>query len=226
MSLLAPSPAPGVIAYAVAMEGGSLSRRRMSDPRQPAPPDDRKGMDAELLRRMALRDRAAFAELYDRFSRPLYATALRVLGDAREAEDIVQDVFLTLWEKAGSFEPARGTAFAWAVTLTRNRAIDRIRVRRRRAALLQASAPEDLGYHSEGAAGDSADNLWLKEKARAVRAAVATLPGDQQRALELAFFSGLTQLEIAERLSEPIGTIKARIRRGMLKLRETLSRSL
>jgi RNA polymerase sigma-70 factor (ECF subfamily) len=187
-------------------------------------PAERQDIDADLLRRMAGQDRAAFAQLYDRFSRPLYATALRILNDAREAEDIVQDVFLALWEKASSFETSRGTAFSWAVTLTRNRAIDRIRMRKRRSELLAGSAPEDLGYDSGGTAGDSADELTSKEKAGAVRAAVANLPAEQQRALELAFFSGLTQQEIAEKLCEPLGTIKARIRRGLLKLRETVSR--
>jgi RNA polymerase sigma-70 factor (ECF subfamily) len=225
MSIFLPSCLPGVLAYAMAGDDRAPGRR-MSDPAPSEPPDDRREIDADLLRRMARRDQAAFAELYDRFSRPLYSTALRILNDARESEDIVQDVFLALWEKAAAFESDRGSAFSWAVTLTRNRAIDRIRMRKRRAELLSASVPEDLGYHADANAGDSADNLWLKEKAGAVRAAVATLPAEQQRALELSFFSGLTQQEIAEQLREPLGTVKARIRRGLLKLRETLSRNL
>jgi RNA polymerase sigma-70 factor (ECF subfamily) len=226
MSIYLPSCLPGVFAYAVAAGEDRGPPRRMSDPAPSEPPEDRKEIDAGLLRRMARRDQSAFAELYDRFSRPLYATALRILNDARESEDIVQEVFLALWEKAAAFESERGSAFSWAVTLTRNRSIDRIRMRKRRAELLAASAPEDLGYHAEGSDTDSADNLWLKEKAGAVRAAVATLPAEQQRALELSFFGGLTQQEIAEQLREPLGTVKARIRRGLLKLRETLSRNL
>ena len=189
-------------------------------------PDDGRDVDAGLLRRTADRDHAAFATLYDRFSRPLYGTALRILRDAREAEDVVQDVFLILWEKAGTFAVERGTAFSWAVTLTRNRAIDRIRSRKRRAELLAASAPGDLGGPTPESVSDSATDLWLKEKAGAVRAAVATLPVEQQRPLELAFFGGLTQQEIAEKLQEPLGTVKARIRRGLLKLRQTLSPQL
>jgi len=187
-------------------------------------PGNRTEIDAALVQRMANRDRAAFSELYDRFSRPLYATAVRILYDAREAEDIVQEVFLALWEKAASFETERGTAFSWAVTLTRNRAIDRIRMRKRRSELLAASIPEDLGYNTNSAPEDSAEDLSFKEQAGAIRAAVSSLPAEQQRALELAFFSGLTQQEIADKLSEPLGTIKARIRRGLLKLRESLSR--
>lgn len=192
-------------------------------PTVPTPPDERADIDARLLRRMALRDKAAFAELYDRFSRPLYATALRIVGDATEAQDIVHDVFLTLWEKAGVFARERGSAFGWAVTLARNRAIDRVRSRRRRAGLLAAAAPADLGYHDD-AAGPSADAAAASgDQARAVRAAVAALPHEQQRALELAFFSGLTQQEIADQLATPLGTVKARIRRGLLKLRDTLA---
>lgn len=178
--------------------------------------------DARLLQRMAEGNRAAFGELYDRFSRPLYATALRILNDAKEAEDIVQDTFISLWEKAGDFAVSRGTAFGWAVTLTRNRAIDRVRMRRRRTELLDQAAPEDLGYGG-GSGPDSADQASLSEQSTSVRSAVAALPAEQKQALELAFFSGLTQQEIAARLNEPLGTVKARIRRGLLKLRATLT---
>jgi RNA polymerase sigma-70 factor (ECF subfamily) len=199
---------------------------RMSDPAPTPPADDRAEADARLVRRMARGDKAALAELYDRFSRPLYATALRVVSDATEAQDIVHDAFLTLWEKAAIFEPERGTAFAWAVTLVRNRAIDRVRSRRRRGELLATATLDDLGYHDE-ATGPSADaSAALGDQARAVRTAVAALPLEQKRALELAFFSGLTQQEIAAKLSEPLGTVKARIRRGLLKLRDTLAHRL
>jgi RNA polymerase sigma-70 factor, ECF subfamily len=183
---------------------------------------ERAHFDAELMRRMGRSDREAFAQLYDRFSRPLFATALRILHNSAEAEDIVQDVFLALWEKAAAFESGRGSAFAWAVTLTRNRAIDRVRMRKRRSELLAETTAEDAGTQPSGAGPDSADGLVLKEQAGVVRAAVAALPADQQRAVELAFFSGLTQLEIAEKLHEPLGTVKARIRRGLLRLRDTL----
>jgi RNA polymerase sigma-70 factor (ECF subfamily) len=189
----------------------------------PEEPRERQLADARLLSRVAAGDRAAFGELYDRFSRPLFATALRILRDSTEAQDVVHDAFITLWEKANAFENARGTAFAWAVTLTRNRAIDRLRSRRRRAQLLEGSAPSDLGL-DENSSGPSADAAAdTSDQASAVRAAVATLPADQQQALQLAFFGGLTQDEIATRLQTPLGTIKARIRRGLLKLREQLA---
>ena len=134
---------------------------------------ERAHFDAELMRRMGRSDREAFAQLYDRFSRPLFATALRILHNSAEAEDIVQDVFLALWEKAAAFESGRGSAFAWAVTLTRNRAIDRVRMRKRRSELLAETTAEDAGTQPSGTGPDSADGLMLKEQAGAVRAAVA-----------------------------------------------------
>lgn len=201
-------------------------RVRMTEPAPAEPPDERQRADAALLRRMADGDKSAFAELYDRFSRPLYATALRIVRDPAEAQDITHDAFLALWEKAAVFESERGTAFAWAVTLVRNRAIDRVRTRRRRAELLAASPPADLGYHEDTAGATADDSAALGDQARAVRAAVAGLPPEQRRALELAFFSGLTQQQIADKLSEPLGTVKARVRRGLLKLRESLAHRL
>ncbi len=189
------------------------------------PPGDRQTEDGALIRRMAQGDKLACAELYDRFSRPLYSVALRILNDPSEAEDIVQDVFLALWEKAGSFDTSRGSAFGWAITLTRNRAIDRLRTRRRRSTLINESFADDLPGGQSSPEPDTSADLIFKEKSVAVRAALSTLPPDQFRALELAFFSGLTQQEIAGRLSAPLGTVKARIRRGLLKLRDTLTRS-
>ena len=190
---------------------------------QPEPPDQRERTDARLVERMARGEQQALAELYDRFSGPLYGTALRVLRDPAEAQDVVHDTFVTLWEKAATFEISRGSAFAWAVTLVRNRAIDRVRMRRRRAELLSQSVPADLGYAEAPASASGDESAALDDEARAIRAAVATLPLEQKRALELAFFSGLTQEEIARKLSEPLGTVKARIRRGLIKLRDLVA---
>ncbi len=198
----------------------------MSQPR-PAPlasPTDRETIDAALIERMAAGDKAAFAELYERFSGPLYGIALRIVHEPAEAQDLVHDVFIALWDKAATFNHERGTAFAWAVTSVRNRAIDRVRMRRRRAELLAQSAPHDLGLDEAAVPASAVDAAASSEDAQAVRAAVATLPAEQQRALELAYFGGLTQEEIARKLREPLGTIKARIRRGLLKLRDSLAR--
>ena len=195
-----------------------------ADPTPPADVQAQNQADAGLLRKIAGGDRDAFAQIYDRFSRPLYSVALRILHDANEAEDIVHDVFISLWNKAPDFEPTRGSALGWAITLTRNRAIDRLRSRRRRSELLEQAAPADLGYDENPPdSTTSPGELWLKEKATAVRRAITDLSEDQRHAVELAFFGGLTQQEIAARLQQPLGTVKARIRRGLLKLRDTLA---
>ena len=199
--------------------------RGMTTPRSTLPqdPGDRDLADGVLLCKVAAGDRDAFSQLYDRFSGPLYGAAQLILRDPTEAQDVVHDAFISLWEKAATFETSRGSAFSWAVTLVRNRAIDRVRMRQRRAELLAKSAPEDLGYASDGAASHGGDRAILDDNARLVRAAVAELPVEQQRALELAFFGGFTQEEIAHKLREPLGTVKARIRRGLIKLRDTLA---
>lgn len=227
MSLLV-STLPDALACAVANTEDAAPERprgRMTQEGSAPPPDDREATDARLMQRVARGDREAFAQLYDRFSAPLYATAIRIVRDATEAQDIVHDAFVTVWEKASAFEVARGTAFSWVVTLVRNRAIDRVRMRRRRSELLAESAPGDLGYPDhDGATRD--DSAASGDDARVVRAAVATLPVEQKRAVELAFFGGLTQEEIAKKLAEPLGTVKARIRRGLLKLRDSLAHRL
>lgn len=218
--LLVTFPSPSCCGFALprrkTFRPGRLS---MGDDRQPSD-DERTAAQAALVAAMARGDKAALAALYDQLSGPLYSLAVRMLGDTAEAQDLTQDIFLQLWRTAASYEPGRGSVFSWAVTLTRNRAIDRIRMRQRRAEILSAAAP-DLQPAPAGE-GDSAASLWLHEKGAAVRTALAELAPDQQQAIELAFFGGLTQQEIAARLNEPLGTIKARIRRGLLKLRDRL----
>ena len=223
------SPLPAGPTFAVAYAAGGNcggAPGRMSGHSHNQLPDGRQQADNRLMQLVAQGDKHAFAELYDRFSRPLYATALRVVRDPTEAQDIVHDTFVALWKKAGTFEADRGNSFAWAVTLVRNRAIDRVRMRRRRADLISASAPSDLGYEENISGPAADDHAALGDQASAVRAAVSTLPPDQKRALELAFFGGFTQQQIAEKLSEPLGTVKARIRRALLKLRDSLARRL
>ena len=227
---ISPSCYPDGLVYSVAekddLRRGHAHRPMSSAAPQPEPPEQRERVDARLVERMAKGDQEALAALYDRFSGPLYGTALRVLRDPAEAQDVVHDTFVTLWEKAATFEGSRGSAFAWAVTLVRNRAIDRVRMRRRRAELLSQSVPADLGYAEAPASASGDESAALDDEAQAVRAAVATLPLEQKRALELAFFSGLTQEEIARKLSEPLGTVKARIRRGLIKLRDLVAQRL
>jgi RNA polymerase sigma-70 factor (ECF subfamily) len=176
--------------------------------------------DVDLLRRIGDGDRTAFGLFYDQYSGLLFSIAVKILNDASEAEDVMQEVFLQIWDKAGGYNPLLGKPASWAVTLVRNKAIDRIRASQRRARLMEqatveaASGPENSPTANE--------RLHGKENAELIRNVVAGLPEDQRRAIEMAFFSGLTQNEISEKLQEPLGTVKARIRRGMLKLRDQL----
>lgn len=177
--------------------------------------------DAALLARVAGRDAGALAELYDRFAPVLAGVASRILYDARDVEDTLQDVFVQVWERAAVYEPALGSPLAWLVTLTRNRCLDRLRALQRRSRALESLAELCPGPSAAPDAADAA--ALLAEDGLRVRAALAALPPEQTQAIELAFFGGLTQTEIAERLGEPLGTVKARIRRGLLKLRELLA---
>lgn len=174
---------------------------------------------AQLLRRIAARDKSALSDLYDQTSAVIYSTALRILGSAQDAEEMVQETFVQIWERAGMFDPALGSAFSWALSIARNRCIDRVRTHQRRARLIEDVREEmkaAVAADMESMTGLSAEELGN------VRSAVHGLPADQRQAIELAFFGGLTHQEIAEQLQEPLGTVKARIRRGMLKLRDAL----
>lgn len=181
-------------------------------------PNPAEESQVQLLRRIASGDRPALAEFYDQVAGPLFSTATRILGDAHEAEEVVQDVFVQIWEKAATFDAALGSPFTWAMRITRNRAIDRLRSRQRRTKLA-AQFQENFEIT---AGGENAAIELGEEAVVQIRSTVGNLPADQRRVIELAFFGGLTHVEIAETLGEPLGTVKARIRRGMLKLRESL----
>ncbi len=181
--------------------------------------------EIELLRRIGGGDRDAFSQLYDRFSGVLFATAYRVLNNQEAAEDVLQDVFVQIWEKAALYDPTRGKPLTWAITLTRNKAIDRLRSVQRRNRLgdeLEREAETFEQFDDKS----SVDAVESAEKSKLVRQAIGKLSKDQREAIDLAFFSGLTQTEIAERLGEPLGTVKARIRRGMMKLKDLLGPQL
>ena len=167
---------------------------------------------------------AALAALYDRHARAVYSLALRVVADEADAEEVVQEVFDQAWRLASRYDPARGTVVAWLLNMARTRAIDRLRARRAR--------PDRAGLESEHAwsalPATSADPLEALDTARdaaRVRQALQRLPLIQRVAIELAYFEGLTQTEIAARLEEPLGTVKTRIRVALLKLRDALSGS-
>jgi RNA polymerase sigma-70 factor (ECF subfamily) len=184
------------------------------------PSAERAGDDERVLAQVAEGNRAAFGVLYDRFSTPLYSLALKMLANETEAKDLLQEVFLSVWNKASTFRAERGSAFSWVVTQLRNRAIDKIRSRHRHGELLEANAP-DL-EPSGSATLSSAENCVISERARGVRSAMAQISDEQREVLRLAYFEGLTQAEIAQELEEPLGTIKARAQRGMARLRTLL----
>ena len=163
-----------------------------------------------LIRRLVAGDHQALGALYDKYAGLVNALALRVLRDASEAEDIVQEVFVQAWRQAARFDPARGTPEAWLCTIARSRALDRLRRRTARREESGEQAPPVVATPRN-------------EEALAVRKALEGLSEAQRRALELAYYEGLTQSEIAARLGEPLGTVKTRIRSAMLRLRETLA---
>jgi len=175
--------------------------------------------DAAVLQRMAAGDPGALAELYDRHARGVYSLALRVLQDVHEADDVVQEVFSQAWRQATRYDAARAAVGAWLLNLTRSRAIDRLRARRARP-----EAPVDTEVIAAVAGpGMAADERVISnERGRLVRQALDGLPLLQRVAVELAFYEGLTHVEIAKQLEQPLGTVKTRIRLGLLRLRDAL----
>jgi RNA polymerase sigma-70 factor (ECF subfamily) len=187
---------------------------------KPVNEPETRDQDIALLRRIGAKDRDAFAEFYDKYSTLLFSIASKILNDAAEAEDVLQETFMQIWEKAGNYDPNLGQPLGWTVTLVRNRAIDRIRASQRRNLLtMEAGVEFAIAAKSTETANEAVSG---HEKAKLIHSAVVDLPAEQRRAIELAFFSGLTQNEISEKLREPLGTVKARIRRGLLKLRDQL----
>lgn len=164
---------------------------------------------------MARGDESALAQIYDRYRLILFGLILRILHSREEAEDVLQEVFLQIWRRAADFDEARGRAFTWLVTVARSRALDRLRTLASRTRLAEAAPPIEQ-------VGDAAADALHSEQAEVVRGALAQIPVDQRQALFLAYFEGLTQTEIAARLGAPLGTVKTRIRAGMIKLRELL----
>lgn len=176
--------------------------------------------DVELLRRIARQDSGAFAEFYDRHSALMFSVACKILNDPTDAEDVLQETFVQIWEKAAHFDPKLGKASSWAAILTRNKAIDRSRASQRRSRL-NDEAGNEMAIANE-VAGTVNEAVHGHDQAKIIQSAIVELPQEQRQAIELAYFSGLTQHEISEKLQQPLGTIKARIRRGLLKLRDQM----
>ena len=171
-----------------------------------------------LLRRIANGDRVSFEELHARFAGLVHATVYQVLRDHQDTEDVAQDVFLSIWKKAKLYHESKGEPMTWVASLARNRAIDRIRARERRSRLRDAvqSDPEAV---APGAVPDAGQVASTRERGGIVRSAVMQLTPEQRQVIEMAYFAGLSQSQIAEKIDAPLGTVKARMRRGLGKLR-------
>jgi RNA polymerase sigma-70 factor (ECF subfamily) len=174
-------------------------------------------VDAALIERILSRDASAVGDLYDRHSRMLYGVILRILRNRSEAEEVLQEVFVTVWNRAETYDVAVGSAAAWLVRIARNRAIDRLRSNTARLRAVE-SAPFELQSRENPEASAS-----LGEQQRAVARALDAIPREQRDLIEEAYYLGLTQSELAERHKLPLGTVKTRIRTGLLTLRQHLS---
>lgn len=184
--------------------------------------------DEALMERIALGDADAFEELYDRYVRGCFGLAMKIVREPTVAEEVVQDVFMKLWSRPGIFSPERGKFSGWLLTLVRNRAVDKLRRLKAGAAgpvlPLDRSMDNDLNL-ADLLADNSVtpyDQAWSGEQSLIVREAIKSLPSQQREAIVLAYFGGLTQKEIAERLQEPLGTIKTRTRAALAQLRRAL----
>jgi RNA polymerase sigma-70 factor, ECF subfamily len=184
-------------------------------------PEQAQASDVKLLHAIARGDEGALARLYDAYRVILFGLLVRILNSREEAEDILQEVFLQVWRRAGDFDEKRGRPFTWLVTLTRSRAIDRLRLlaaRQRLAAAAERDQPDQ--------ASDAFSDTVKSGQREIVRQALAELPEEQRQTLMLAYFEGLTQSEIASKLGAPLGTVKTRMRSGMIKLRTLLGTRL
>ena len=183
------------------------------------------GDDGALLQRIAAGDEHALGALYDRWSPLVFSLCVHVLGDEDEAEEAVEETFWQAWRQAARYDTTRGAVSTWLTTIARSRALDRLRAKRRR----QEDAISDLSETKRAAVEESArrgddpaSGAEVSERRALVRQALLALPPEQREVLELAYFRGLSQTEIAERTGQPLGTIKTRVRLAMEKLRDRL----
>ncbi|MEO8077841.1 MAG: sigma-70 family RNA polymerase sigma factor [Acidobacteriota bacterium] len=178
--------------------------------------------DLDTVRRMASGDPAAMGELYDRHARAVYSLSCRIISDAADAEDVVQEVFSQAWRQANRYDAERATVAGWLLMMTRTRSIDRLRARQVRPAV-SGDVEAKMLLQRDPSPDPEAEAVTTDAVAR-MRAAFAALSEGQRRAIELAYFDGLTQADIAEQLREPLGTVKTRIRSGLLRLRAAMGR--
>lgn len=174
--------------------------------------------DADLLRSIQRGDQEAVAALYDRYSGIAYGLAFRITNDGTLAEDVVQEAFVSVWQQAGRFNPDRGQVRSWLLTIVHHKAVDAVRRRTGRSERTLPEGPDEF-VATQGRPAEIAE--WAMEAA-AVREAVKRIPEDQRRTVEMAYFEGITHVEIAERMGVPLGTVKSRLRIGLEKMREYL----
>lgn len=179
-------------------------------------------IDPALLARIVKGDQQAFSQLYDHSSTLLYTLAFRILGNREEADELLQDVYLEVWRKVSRYDVGRGTPVAWLITLTRSRAIDRLRARTARGQQATTSLEPGIATQLKDLGPSPFETQADQELRLAVGTAITNLPPAQQQAIELAYYEGLSHMEIAARLNQPLGTVKTRIKLGMSKLRDTL----
>ena len=177
--------------------------------------------DAALMNRVEAGDERALELLYHRHASMVFTLASRIVGQDDDAEEVTEDVFIQVWEAADRFDEERGTLKSYLATMTRSRALDRLRSRKRRTAAYDRASVGDTGVAGGRDGPEPTDRPAERSEARdRISEALNVLNDDQRRAIELAYFEGLSQSEIAERLDQPLGTIKTRIRDGMIKLRD------
>jgi RNA polymerase sigma-70 factor, ECF subfamily len=177
-------------------------------------------IDPAVIRRVAEGDAVAFERVYDAFSGILYSLALRILERPEDTEELLQEVFLKIWRDAEDYDPRRGAPLAWAITITRHKAIDKIRSTARRLRLYEAAEAE--AKNEAAALPQPLTAAESSENAHAVRESLGRLAPEVRESIELAFFGGLSHSQIAARLSLPLTTVKSRIRRAMMQLRQSL----
>lgn len=185
-------------------------------------PDENLTDAIALIREIGLGNRDAFEQFFQQFSGLVYATALRILADPVDAEDVAQEVMMMLWEKAPLYDSTRGKPLTWVITMTRNKSIDRLRSLTRRRRLYNEAELETAD--GEITQEEPLTELENSEEGQIVHSAVLKLNEKQRAVIEMAYFNGLTQQEIASRLSEPLGTVKGRLHRGMLHLRQMIGK--
>ena len=183
------------------------------------------GDDLELMLRIANGEGAALELLYDRYCSAVMGLCVRILGDPAEAEDTVIDVFQQIWERAGHFEPTRATPLSYLMTIARSRAIDRLRAHRRRTRLVVLARNDDdlESFSAVSPAASPFDGTLASEVQRRILLSLSRLRPDEREAVELSFLLGLSHAEIADRLGVPLGTVKTRIRQGLIRLRDDLA---